>query len=152
MTNTHCKGTSPTAGQAEKPTELQHSTGETVDIGDWFADAVGWAGSVGYAKGDGVNFRPNDPITRQDLVTILYRYALDEGYNVSARADLGRFPDAADVSDYAREALQWAVADGVILGMDDGTISPAICATRAQVACIMQRFISTVKGAGTLKK
>ena len=125
---------------------------DDVNPGDWFADAVGWAGSVGYVKGDGVSFRPYDPITRQDLVTILYRYALDEGYNVSARADLGRFPDAVDVADYAREALQWAVADGVILGMDDGTISPTTCATRAQVACIMQRFISTVRGSGTLQK
>ncbi len=123
---------------------------EDVEPTDWFADAVGWAGSVGYVKGDGERFRPNEAVTRQDLVTMLYRYALDEGYNVRARAELTRFRDSGDVADYALEAIQWAVADGILLGMDDGNLCPTETATRAQVAAIMARFVRNAKGSGVV--
>ena len=69
----------------------------------------------------------------------------EEGYDVSARNDLAGFPDGSDSAPYAVEALQWAAAEGILLGMDDGSLRPEQCVTRAQVAAIMARFVRRVK-------
>ena len=111
----------------------------------WYADAVGWAAGEGIIKGyDGI-FAPDAPVTRQDLVTILYRYAAAAGYPIAGGADLSGFTDAAGVADYAREAMAWAVAIGAVSGMGDGTLNPGGSATRAQVAKIMQVFIEAMR-------
>ena len=106
----------------------------------WYADAVGWAGAMDYMHGYGDDFGPDDPISRQDLVTILYRYALKHGLAEDADGALSAWPDADQVADYAREAMAWAVGKGIINGVD-GLLDPTSPATRAQIAVIMQRFI-----------
>ena len=75
---------------------------------------------------------------------IFYRYAQDQGWDVSAWTDLGLYQDAAQVSDYATQALAWACGAGLITGTTDTTLSPRGSATRAQVAVILTRFCETV--------
>ena len=109
--------------------------------GDWYADAVNWAASEGIVAGfeDGT-FRPNDPITREQMAAILYNYAQWKGYDVSARADLSRYSDQP--SEWAEDVSRWAVAEGLLTGITEDTLAPQASATRAQVAAIFQRFLS----------
>ena len=111
--------------------------------GDWYAEAVNWAAREGIVAGYEDNtFRPNDPITREQLAAMLMNYAAWKGEDVSARADLSGYNDAASVSSWAAETVQWAVADGLISGMPGNLLEPQGSATRAQVAAILQRFLS----------
>ena len=123
---------------------IAESAGFTdVADGDWYADAVNWAASEGIVAGYEDNtFRPNDPITREQLAAMLMNYAAWKGEDVSARADLSGYNDAASVSSWAAETVQWAVADGLISGMPGNLLEPQGSATRAQVAAILQRFLS----------
>ena len=110
--------------------------------GDWYADAVNWAASEGIVAGYEDNtFRPNDPITREQLAAMLMNYAAWKGEDVSARADLSSYNDAASVSSWAAETVQWAVAEGLISGMPGNLLEPQGSATRAQVAAILERFL-----------
>lgn len=113
-----------------------------VEEGTWYADAVNWAALVGIVngRGDGT-FAPNDSVTREQLCTMLYRYARNYlGLDVSASADLSGFTDHTKVSSYAQDAVAWAVATGLVTGTSTTTLSPGGTATRAQVAAILQRF------------
>ena len=86
-------------------------------------------------------FSPNEPVTREQLAAILYRYVQAQGKGFEgAWAFPLDFSDAADVSEYANEAMHWMVMHGVITGMDDGTLAPKANATRAQIAAIFMRF------------
>ena len=110
---------------------------------DWYATAVNWAASEGIVGGFGDGtFQPNAPITREQMASILYRYAEYKGYDVSARADLSHYSDAESISSWANDVLLWAVAEGLLTGVTDDTIAPQAHATRAQVAAILQRFLS----------
>lgn len=112
-----------------------------VPEGQWYTDAVAWAAHNGIVGGVGNHrFDPNGNITREQMATILYRYASGIGLDTTASEDLERFPDGNVVSDYAKHALRWAVAEGLING-SDGQLLPQGNATRAQVAAIMMRFI-----------
>ena len=113
-----------------------------VDADSWYADAVGWASENGIVTGSGGLYRPSDAVTRQELVTLLYRYAQYAGYDVSG-GDLSGWRDADSVSAYARDAMGWALRVGIIDGLN-GTLSPRSNATRAQVAAIMTRFVRNV--------
>ena len=116
-----------------------------VAAGAWYAKAVAWAASRDIVNGtSATTFSPNSPITREQLAVIFYRYAQDQGWDVSAWTDLGLYQDAAQVSDYATQALAWAVGAGLITGTTDTTLSPRGSATRAQVAVILTRFCETV--------
>ena len=115
-----------------------------VDESDWYCDAVAWAAAQKIILGYDGAFDPDAPVKRQDLVTILYRYAKAAGYPLAPGADLSAFKDAGDVADYAKEAMGWAVAIGAISGMGDGTLAPGGTATRAQVAKIIQVFLENV--------
>lgn len=89
---------------------------------------------------DGTNMEQG--LTREQLATMLYRYAQGAGCDVTNMRDLGNYPDAAKVSSYAVEALQWATGAGLITDMGDGTLNPQGSATRAQVATILMRFLA----------
>ena len=78
------------------------------------------------------------------MATILYRYAQNKGYNVSAKADLNKFTDVGKISSYALEALQWANAEGLINGKGDSVLDPKGQATRAEAAAILMRFSEDV--------
>ena len=105
------------------------------------AEAVAWAerNAIVRGFGDGT-FRPDRPITRQQLAAILLRYMEHRGADTAGRADLDRYPDSAAVADYAREAMAWAVSAGLIQGRSNGTLDPAGSATRAQTAVILHRL------------
>ena len=115
-----------------------------VNAGDWFNAAIGWAYENKVVNGYGDRFGASDNISRQDMATILYRYAKAAGYDVSKSASLDGFADAGDVADYAKEAMRWAVGMGLIDGID-GRLAPTGNATRAQVAAIMTRFVRNAK-------
>ncbi len=116
-----------------------------VETGIWYTDAILWAAQNNIVNGvSDTEFAPGDDLTRQQLVTILYRYAESKGYDVSASADLSGYPDADQVQDYAQPAMAWAVAENIIQGMEDGTLKPAGNASRAQIATILMRFCEDV--------
>lgn len=111
----------------------------------YYAKAVGWASANGIVNGySDVKFGPNDPITREQMAAILYRYAQYKGYDVSQKADLSKYQDQAAVSAYAKNAMAWANAKGLITGVTDTSLSPQGSAIRAQVAAILHRFCETV--------
>lgn len=102
----------------------------------WYEKGVAWAVAQGLS--DGTN--PNGQISREQLATIIYRYAQSKGIDTTAGGSLERFPDAGSVSDWAREAMSWAVGNGIISGVGGVTLDPSGNATRAQVATILMRF------------
>ena len=112
--------------------------------GKWYSRAIQWAYETGVVNGvSATGFAPNDPVTRQQLAAILYRYARAKGYDTSASAALSGFPDADSVSSYARTPMQWAVGAGIINGVksgDQSLLAPNGNATRAQVATMLTRF------------
>lgn len=95
----------------------------------------------GYGNG---YFGPNDPVTREQLATFLYRYAIFKSYDVTSRADLLHYTDRGSVSDYALEAMQWAVSQGLISGTSTTTLSPKDTVARSQLAAILMRFCESV--------
>ncbi len=124
----------------EPAVDLAHSFPD-VETGSWYCKPVIWGAITGIVKGfpDG-NFRPYDALTREQLVTLLYRYAQYKNYKVSERADLSGYSDAKSITPYALEALQWAVEKGIIEGTSATTLSPQGVSNRAQLATIMMRF------------
>lgn len=113
-----------------------------VPAGAWYADAVNWAASVGAVNGMGDGtFVPAANVTREQMVTMLYRYARDYlGMETPATGDLSGFPDRADISAWAGDAVSWAVGHGILNGRTGGALDPAGSATRAEVAALLQRF------------
>jgi hypothetical protein len=105
----------------------------------WYAAGQKWAMDNGIS--DGTNMVGE--VTREQLATILYRYAKQKGYDVSKSAALTAFSDADKVSGYAAEAMQWAVAEGLLQG-SNGRLNPQGSATRAQVATILMRFMEKI--------
>ncbi|WP_242968755.1 S-layer homology domain-containing protein [Butyricicoccus pullicaecorum] len=115
-----------------------------VDSDAWYAEAVNWAVWQGYMSGYGTgSFGPNDALTREQLVTVLWRYS---GSPVTGDpAMLNTFSDAALTSDYAQQAMIWAYDQGVIGGNADGTLNPRGTATRAEIAQILMNYCENVK-------
>ncbi len=108
---------------------------------DWFALPVLWAAENGVVKGmDDGTFHPNDPITRQDMIVLLYRYL---GSPETEKETLGNYADGAAVSEYAVDAMQWAIENGVIEGYEDSTIRPFNQITRAEMAAMIVRYYET---------
>ena len=126
--------------------EVSGTSGFTDVAADtWYTDAVAWAAANGIVNGvSETEFAPGKNITREQLATILFRYAEAKGYDVSARADLSAYPDADQIQSYAAESVAWAVAEGLIQGFEDNTLRPAGNATRAQIATILMRFCEGV--------
>ena len=117
-----------------------------VSSGTWYTEAVRWAASEGIVTGySDTKFGPDDPVTREQFAVMLYRYAqtLGEGFTGSWSFPLN-FPDAAEVSDYAYEALCWMTMENVIQGMEDGGLHPQGTANRAQLATMLMRFCQSV--------
>ena len=119
-----------------------------VPNGDWYTQAVAWASKNGVVNGVGSGrFDPNGKITREQMAVILFRYTNQQGINTGKRGDFGKFADANKVSGYAVDALQWAVAEGIVGGSSEGgklLLNPQGNATRAEVATILMRFLENV--------
>lgn len=113
--------------------------------GKWYTDAIAWAFANGITAGvDETTFDPNAPVTREQVVVFLYRYAQLQGVDEPAgeEADLEDFTDGNRISSYAVKAVKWACAEGIIQGMGDGTLSPKGVSTRAQIAAIFMRYLT----------
>ena len=118
-----------------------------VASGDWYAEAVNWAASVGVVNGfDDGSFQPNAAITREQMAAILRNYAQYKGMDVTTSGDLSTYSDAASVSDWAQESVQWAVGQGLIHGMTVDTLEPQGLSTRAQVATVLMNAGSLLGG------
>ena len=89
-------------------------------------------------------FGPNDTITREQMATILYRYAQYKVYDTTDKANLSKYTDTAQVGSYAVEAIRWANAEGLVSGTSDTTLTPGGSATRAQAAVILTRFCQNI--------
>lgn len=128
-----------------EPTVTGTTAFTDVAADQYYANAVAWAAQNGIVSGiDATTFAPNNAITREQMAAILYRYAQFKGYDVSAKADLSVYTDAAQVSTYATNAMAWANGAQLITGTSQTTLTPAGNATRAQVATILMRFCENI--------
>ncbi len=117
-----------------------------VPAGAYYSRAVAWAAREGIAAGFGDGtFRPGLPVSRQQLAAILWRYAGLENADSGARASLADWPDGAEVSGYAREAMSWALAEGILGGTKQGTLQPQGRASRSQAAVLLDRFLGVLE-------
>ena len=128
--------------EAGSPKTEAKSAFQDVPDGKWYTDAVCWAAENGIVTGYSEQvFDPEGAITREQLAAILFRYAQKQGSDVSKWDELKAFKDADAVSTWAKEAVQWAVAEGLIDGVTKDTIVPGGNATRAQIAMILMRWL-----------
>ena len=119
-------------------TVLARTAGADTEGGDpWYAKGQQWAVENGVSNG----LWGEDSITREQLVTMLFNYANKAGLDTSARADISGMENASAVSDWATEAVRWAVAEGILKGVDNTDLAPQGLATRAQAAAFMQRYV-----------
>ena len=119
---------------------------DDVTKSDWYYDAVAWASSNGIVSGYGTSFGPNDNATREQLAAIVYRYASYKKYDVSKEAELDKYTDSSEISEYAVKNLKWANATGLITGTSATEISPKAEVQRSQLAAILKRFCLNVIG------
>ena len=113
-----------------------------VEAGKWYADAITWTAENGIFAGYGKDkFGPDDPITREQLAAIFYRYADYKGYDLTVKGNLDKFKDADKITDYAKTAMQWAVGSGLVNGKSGNLLDPQGTATRAEIAAMLHRFI-----------
>ena len=112
-----------------------------VPAGEWYTDAVIWAAANGIVVGCGDGtFRPEMAVTRAQAAVMLCGYAALAGRDVTARADLSAFGDAADIPAWAQAEMQWANAEKLILGRDGKLLAPNAAATRAEMASILSGY------------
>jgi len=134
----------------------------TVDFTDvpahsWYAGAVDWVSQLGIAVGDGSSFSPNATLTREQMATMIYRYARHLGATGEDKAEAGitrsKYADGAKVSSWAVDAMNWCVGNGIIQGTDAGTLLPQTGVSRAQFATMIIRLLEwrlAVRGQGGL--
>ena len=119
-----------------------------VPANEYYTDAVAWAAENGVVNGIGESrFAPEGEVTREQIAAILSRYAESKNVDTSKRAGLASFPDAGKVSTYAKDAMAWAVENGLVNGIKNGsetTLAPQGTATRAQVAAILARYVQSI--------
>ena len=129
----------------ESPVAMTAADFSDVEKGAWYAEAVDWAADceivAGYGNGA---FGPGDAITREQLAAMIYRYAKFNGLDTSIRADLDKFTDKNSISDWAVEAVSWAVGTELLQG-DGANLNPVGTATRAEAATILMRLHQMVK-------
>lgn len=114
---------------------------DDVDVDAWYADSVNWAASIGLVNGTGNGFEPETDVTRERFMTILYRFAKLVGMDVDVEGDLSAFTDKDQVSDYAADAMSWAVAVGLVNGRGSNQLAAGATATRAEMATLLVRFV-----------
>ena len=113
-----------------------------VESGKWYADAITWTEENGIFAGYGKDkFGPDDPITREQLAAIFYRYADYKGYDLTVKGNPDTFKDADKITDYAKTAMQWTVGSGLVKGKSSNLLDPQGTATRAEIAAMLHRFI-----------
>jgi len=112
-----------------------------VQSGLWYSDPIIWANQSQIVNGNGKGmFVPNDAVTREQIAVMLHRYAQSKGFDLRATSSSLDFKDVNKISNYAKEAISWAVSKGIMKGNSDSTLNPSGLATRAEVATMLQRF------------
>lgn len=126
----------------EKSPKVKENKFTDVQPGSWYADPVSWAADKGIVKGYGNGkFGPNDDITREQFITILYNYASYKGHNTLNKAKLEKYADYGQISNWAKDAMAWGVGIGVITGKTGTTLNSKDTASRAEVATMLIRFL-----------
>ncbi len=130
--------------RVEGEPEVEKSGGfADVASGSWYENAVEWASAKGIVSGyNAYTFAPDDLITREQIATILHRYASFKGQSVAESKDISAFDDFGAVSSFAKDALSWTVAKGYISGRSETELAPQNSATRAEAMTILYRFIN----------
>ena len=119
-----------------------------VAAGQWYTAGVSWAAANGVMEGDGSRFAPEEVVTREQMVALAYRYAQLQGYDAAADSgSLSAYADGDSVSDWAAEAMAWAVDAGVLNGKDGGRLDPQGQLTRAEAAQILTNLIQVLQTA-----
>ena len=128
------------------PAVSGNSVFSDVPSGKWYSDAVQWASVNGVVNGVGKDrFAPDTQITREQMASMMMRYAQFKQYSTGKSADLSAFNDAGSISSWALESMKWANAAGLINGRTASTIAPQDTATRAEAATILMRFCEMSK-------
>lgn len=129
------------SGKGDYGTDSKHYN----DVSGSYADAINWATAAGVVSGNGDGtFEPEETVTREQLVTMLYNFAKAIGAVEKSSTGVENFPDGDETSDWATEAMNWAIANGIISGSTDNgvtTLNPRDTATREQVASVMVKFV-----------
>ena len=116
---------------------------EDVNQEEYYAEAIRWASSEKIVQGHSITeFKPDEMLTREEMVTMLYRYAMYKDVDMSAEedTDLTKFVDYNVISDYAMEAMKWSVGKGIIKGMSETSLAPVTLTARCEVAAAIMRF------------
>lgn len=128
----------------DEPDAAGNISFDDVPDNTWYTDAVAWAAESGIVQGTGDGFDPDANVTREQIATILYRYAQKIGLDTSAKGDVSKFSDGAKVSSWASDAMAWAVSVGLFKGDDTNSLNPQGDATRAEVATLLERLVKLI--------
>lgn len=135
-----------------EPTTLSKNPFTDVKPGEYYEKAVDWAAENGIVAGtSATTFAPNKALTREQMALILYRYSTYKGDDTSSVVSLDSFKDVSKVSSWAKDAMGWAVGEGIISGTGQNLLSPAGTATRAQIATVLMRFVQKKEAYETFK-
>ena len=136
-----------------EPKSTKTSNFKDVLKDSYYEDAVSWAQENGIVSGVSKDeFAPDDNITREQIATIMYRYAVYKGVESVTLEENLTFKDSVDVSEYAVSAMNWIAGQDVIKGYEDNTVKPKNNATRAEATAIVQRFIEKITSIQTENK
>lgn len=127
----------------KEPSIKEAASFDDVSENEWYSDAVNWAVNKKIASGMGDNiFGINTPVTREQMITMLYRYSMSKGIynNPKSKIDILTFRDVSEISDYAFLPFDWAVSSGLIKGKGEGNLCPKAALTRGEIAEILMRF------------
>ncbi|MFC5404680.1 S-layer homology domain-containing protein [Cohnella soli] len=127
---------------AGSPQVTGESTFNDVPSGTWYTDAIKWVAQSSIASGySNKRYGIDDAVTREQLVTLLYRYAQHTNLDITVTGDLSDFADKDKISDWATVSMKWAIGKGIISGKGNGLLDPSGTATRAEIAAILMRFL-----------
>lgn len=116
-----------------------------VQKNSWYSDGIAWAAKANIVKGITSDFfAPNEKLTREQLITMLYRYAQHKGIDVTAKADLNSYNDSDKIADWSKLAMEWAVSTGLLQGRNNKMLAPSDGITRGEAAEILTRFIKEI--------
>ena len=123
-----------------KPAQKTMSGFADVPNGQWYSKAIAWMKEVGLTNGAGVNkYGTNDAVTREELATFFYRYAIFKGYDVEKKNSLSNYSDCGKIHNWAIEGLSWANVNGIVSGRTPTMMAPQGTATRAEIAAKIRR-------------
>ena len=129
------------AGAPDMSNEIWGYPFEDVDAESWYGAAVYWARNNDIIQGySDEKFAPNEPVTREQMAAILYRYAQFKIISTDETGDLSQFTDSDSISEWAKNSVDWAIGKGLLTGKGNGILDPTGNATRAEVAAMLQRF------------